>query len=173
MRYTTIIDITEIPEIYRNINARLIYLHMVLKSGYHDTDRDRTTLSIRSLASDTGITISATRHALSILQKAQLLSRTGDTWIVKKWLIQDTISARPKSSYNTVAADPQEVARKKAEEQEQFIRKVCRVLDGMTIEQVNQWAQELRSGKSLRHGGIQIKAIEENAKWIENYKRRA
>lgn len=173
MRYTTIIDITEIPDIYRNIHARLIYLHMVLKSGYHDNDRDRTTLSIRSLAADAGITISATRHALSVLQRAQLLSRTGDTWIVKKWLIQDTISSRAKSSNNTVAADPQEAARRRAEELEDYTRKVCKVLDGMTIEQVQQWAQELREKRSLRHGGIYIKATDENAAWIENYKKRA
>ena len=74
MRYTTIIDISEIQPIYRNVNARLVYLHLVLKSGYHDNDRDLVSISLRRIAAEVGLTLSATRHAISQLEKAQLLS---------------------------------------------------------------------------------------------------
>lgn len=97
MRYTTIIDISEIPLIYRNPNARLLYLHLALKSGYHDDDRDLVNISIRRLAMETGLTLSATRHALQQLEACQLLQRQGAAWIVKKWIGEQTITARPKT----------------------------------------------------------------------------
>ena len=56
MRYTTIIDIAQCPEIYRNINARLTYLHMVLTCGYHDNDKGLVRKSVRQLSAETGIT---------------------------------------------------------------------------------------------------------------------
>lgn len=97
MRYTTIIDISTIGAIYRNHNCRLIYLHMVLKSGYHDNDRDLIEISIRTLAAEVGLTISATRHALGILTRAQLVERQGELWHVKKWLIEENMTPRPKT----------------------------------------------------------------------------
>lgn len=97
MRYTTIIDISTIGAIYRNHNCRLIYLHMVLKSGYHDNDRDLIEISIRTLAAEVGLTISATRHALGILTRAKLVERQGELWFVKKWLIEENTTPRPKT----------------------------------------------------------------------------
>lgn len=97
MRYTTIIDITEYKALYRNANARLVYLHLVLISGYHDYDRDVSDLSIRNLAREVGLTISATRHALEVLQKYNLLARSGPMWMVKKWVVQAPITARAKT----------------------------------------------------------------------------
>lgn len=97
MRYTTIIDISTIGAIYRNHNCRLIYLHMVLKSGYHDNDRDLIEISIRTLAAEVGLTISATRHALGILTRAKLVERQGELWYVKKWLIEENMTPRPKT----------------------------------------------------------------------------
>lgn len=70
---------------------------MVLKSGYHDNDRDLVEISIRTLAAEVGLTISATRHALGVLTRAKLLERQGELWHVKKWLIEDMITPRPKS----------------------------------------------------------------------------
>lgn len=98
MRYTTLIDISEYTSLYRNHHARLVYLHMVLKSGWHDTDRDILDMSIRRIAYGTGLTISATRHALEVLQKAQLVTRQGPVWNVKKWTIQDQVTPRPKKN---------------------------------------------------------------------------
>lgn len=97
MRYTTVIDISELPEIYRNMTARLIYMHMSLKAGYHDSDRDLVTLSIRRVAAEVGVTVSATRHALHLLERAGLLTREGQLWRVRKWVEEQTITTRAKT----------------------------------------------------------------------------
>lgn len=95
MRYTTIIDITEIPAIYRNIHARLLYLHLTLIAGYHDDDRDICETSIRRLAADVGLSESAVRHSLRILQKARLLTFQDGIYKIRKWLPAAPISSRP------------------------------------------------------------------------------
>ena len=118
MRYTTIIDITEIPEVYRNHNARLIYLHLTLKSGYRDNDRDMIKISIRNLAIRTGLSVSATRHALTILSRNHLLSRAGESWIVKKWIIEDTITPRAKTRKQQRAQDAAQAQREQQEERQ-------------------------------------------------------
>ena len=97
MRYTTVIDISEISEIYKNSTARLIYIHMCLKAGYHDADRDLVRLSIRRLSADVGVTVSATRHALRLLERVGLLTREGELWRVKKWVEEQQITTRAKT----------------------------------------------------------------------------
>lgn len=97
MRYTTVIDISEISEIYKNSTARLIYIHMCLKAGYHDADRDLLRLSIRRLSADVGVTVSATRHALRLLERVGLLTREGELWRVKKWVEEQQITTRAKT----------------------------------------------------------------------------
>lgn len=96
MRYTTIIDISSIRAIYRNFNCRLVYLHLVLRAGYHDDDRDIADISIRRLAIETGLSLSSTRHALKQLLKSGLLQRQGLVWIVTKWVPGDEITPRPR-----------------------------------------------------------------------------
>lgn len=118
MRYTTIIDITEQPAVYRNINCRLLYLHLALRSGYHDADRDMIDISIRRLAMETGLTVSATRHALRVLETAQLLSKVGPLWHVKKWLLEDQISPRAKKQKQQADDIRATAARQEREEQE-------------------------------------------------------
>lgn len=108
MRYTTIIDISEYRYLYRNVNVRLVYLHLVLKSGYHDHDRDQVRISYRSLAADSGLTLSQVRHAIKILIKWHMLIRKDNTWTVRKWCQEQTITTRAKSSKE---------AKKKAQEQ--------------------------------------------------------
>lgn len=108
MRYTTIIDISEQRDLYRNVNVRLVYLHLVLKSGYHDHDRDHVKISYRSLAADSGLTVSAVRHAINVLLKWRMLIRKDDAWIVRKWCQEQPITTRAKSSKE---------AKKKAQEQ--------------------------------------------------------
>lgn len=73
MRYTTIIDIRDFPEVYSNKNAVLLYLHLCLRAGYHAEDRDIVDISVRRLAVEVGITYSAARHALSVLRKHKLV----------------------------------------------------------------------------------------------------
>lgn len=97
MRYTTVIDISEITEIYKNPTARLLYLHMSLKAGYHDVDRDLVRLSIRRLSADVGVTVSSTRHALHQLERVGLLTREGELWRVKKWVEEQQITTRAKT----------------------------------------------------------------------------
>lgn len=97
MRYTTIIDVTEVPSVYRNHNARLVYLHLVLKSGWHNDDRDLIEVSLRALSANVGLTLSATRHALGQLERSGLVRRQGTTWAVKKWIIDEPVTPRAKT----------------------------------------------------------------------------
>ena len=97
MRYTTIIDLSEFPAVYRNKNVRLVYLHLVLKSGYHDNDRDLIDISIRNLSYAVGLSVSATRHALHILELAKMIKRAGPLWHVRKFIIEQEITPRAKT----------------------------------------------------------------------------
>lgn len=119
MRYTTIIDISEIPAIYRNVNARLVYLHLVLKSGYHDNDRDLVRMSLRRIAAETGLSLSAIRHAVAQLERAQLLSRQGDIWFVKKWIIEQKISTRARTARQQKQIEIEAEKRRENEKREQ------------------------------------------------------
>lgn len=94
MRYTTIIDIREIPKVYRNKNARLLYLHLVLASGYHNEDRDLVDLSLREMAWQTGLTLSAIRNAIRALQVAHLITKEGDYWRITKFVLAQAIEKR-------------------------------------------------------------------------------
>ena len=118
MRYTTIIDITEYPTIYRNVNARLVYLHLVLKSGYHDHDRDLLTMSFRRLSAETGLSLSAIRHAINCLVKANLLTRQGELWLVKKWIIEQKISTRARTARQQKQIDIEAERRRQNEARE-------------------------------------------------------
>lgn len=115
MRYTTIIDITEMPAVYRNGHARDLYLYMVLKSGYHNEDRDQLRKSIRSLAIDTGMSISAVRHALRVLVNNGLLVPMPGGYLVTKFVIEKKITRR---AQNMTDQQLQERARERALEQE-------------------------------------------------------
>jgi DNA-binding transcriptional regulator YhcF (GntR family) len=95
MRYTTIIDIQQCPEIYRNVNARLLYLHMVLTCGYHDNDKGLVRKSVRQLAEETGITKSATEHALRQLSKMDLAKKIRGKLYVRTWIPEQPIT-KPK-----------------------------------------------------------------------------
>lgn len=137
MRYTTVIDISEITEIYKNPTARLLYLHMSLKAGYHDADRDLVRLSIRRLSADVGVTVSATRHALRLLERVGLLTREGDLWRVKKWVEEQQITTRAKT---------------KREMQEQ-IQRLERQRQQVILEQQHQEHQEYDPEQSTNSDG--------------------
>ena len=137
MRYTTIIDIREFPQIYRNDNAKLVYLHLVLISGYHNEDRDQTTISIRQISYDTGLTISAVRHSLKVLISAGLLSRNGITWNVTKFVLEKPISPRIRSEKKRSAAENLERERINKEEQNQREK-----------EEKRKYQEEIKAGKN-------------------------
>lgn len=54
-------------------------------------------ISIRNLARDTGVTVSACRHAIKLLTAAGLVTRTAGTWTVKKWVEEQQITTRAKT----------------------------------------------------------------------------
>lgn len=126
MRYTTIIDISEQAGVYRNKNARLIYLHLALKSGYHDDDRDEITISIRALAAAAGCTFSATRHALAQLEAAQLIARRGDQIIVKKWVLTREITSRTQATEQAAARRAADSAAQEREKEQRRLENTYR-----------------------------------------------
>lgn len=105
MRYTTVIDISEFPTVYQNINVRLLYFHLCLKSGYHDDDRDLLNISLRRLADEVGLTLSAVRHGLKVLQSCGLISINHSTISVKKWVDEKPITKRSKLNQAQKAKD--------------------------------------------------------------------
>lgn len=115
MRYTTIIDITEFPALYRNQAIRLVYLHLCLRSGFHDYDRDLSSLSIRRLAYETGLSFGAVRNALEQLAKFQMITRQGQLTKVRKFIMEQPISKR--------AQTKKQEAAQKAREQRQAIER--------------------------------------------------
>lgn len=137
MRYTTVIDIREFPQIYRNNNAKLVYLHLVLISGYHDEDRDQTPISIRQICYDTGLSLSAVRHSLKVLVSAGLLTRSGITWTVKKFVLDKPISPRIRSEKKRTAAENLERERIIKEEQNQREK-----------EEKRKYQEEIKAGKN-------------------------
>lgn len=125
MRYTTIIDISEQPAVYRNINVRLLYLHLCLKCGYHDHDRDIYDRSLRSMAADCGLTLSAVRHALHILEQAQLVIKVGGVWQVRKYIQSAAPTPRPKTKrqqHETDISQEREQANQERERQAEIER---------------------------------------------------
>lgn len=118
MRYTTIIDITEYPTIRRSRNAIYLYLYMALRAGWHDADRDLLDESIRSLAYRTGLTLSATRHALDLLTRAGLISRTGTIWKVTKWVPEQPVTSRPKTARQQAQIEAEAARRREREQRE-------------------------------------------------------
>ena len=102
MRYTTILDLRDWPLLYKNPNVRLLYLHLVLIARYEDTYKDWAKISIRKLAVDAGLTYSACRHALRVLEKAKIIRRR-DGWIcVAQWLKEPTVTKRQSTQVGSI-----------------------------------------------------------------------
>lgn len=119
MRYTTIIDITEVERVWHSMSARNLYLYMCLKCGYQDSNRDIMKVSIRNLAYRTNMTVSAVRHAIAVLQSSGLL-RVPEPghFIVTKWVPSERPGKRPKSSdIDPKAAEIQDRIREREERQ--------------------------------------------------------
>lgn len=167
MRYTTIIDISDMPEVYRNRTARLLYIHLALAAGYHDEDRDQVRQSLRVMALRAGLTLSAVRHALALLQRAGLVSKDGDVWKVKKWFVDTPPSPRRQPKDRRAAHEASSVADKYDDELRKWRENVERAVREMTRADLLAWLDELRDGRSLRHHGAQLTANERNIAWLE------
>lgn len=118
MRYTPIIDISENKTLYQNINVRLVYLHLVLKSGYHDYNRDMISISLRQLSNEVGITLGAVRHALEILTKAKMIYKKDNVYHVRKWIVEQKITSRATSKRQEQAIQNQKDREKENKERE-------------------------------------------------------
>lgn len=121
MRYTTVIDVSEIPTVYRNPNAVRVYLHLVLKSGYHDIDRDMVCISIRRLATSLQMTVATVRHALHVLEQSGLIRKVGPSWSVYKWIPEQPISPRQKKGQPL--RDSSSMAYERQLQQEAYMRR--------------------------------------------------
>lgn len=133
MRYTTLIDIREYPEVYRNHNVRLLYLHLVLACGYHDHDRDLVRCSLRNLANQTGLTVSAVRHALDVLRKWKLVRSRGSVHRIRKYVEDQTITPRAKSKKAAEELEARRMERAAQERREE--------LEAADLERRHQQAQ--------------------------------
>lgn len=150
MRYTTIIDIREFP-LYKNPACRTLYLHMVLASGYHETDMDQVTVSIRGLATQTGLTVSATRHALSVLMKAGLVRRQSGQLTVAKYVLQEGI---PKRARSKKEQQLQQLAREREQqEQERDLQRYHQAQKAISDSSVQELEEHLDRMKAARPNG--------------------
>lgn len=167
MRYTTIIDITEQAAVYRNKNCRLLYLHLALVAGYHSEDRDVVSLSFRQLAAGCGLTLSATRHALGILETSGLVKREGAAWNVTKFVV-----AAPPPPRTQKAARQGQQAKGIAEQYDQQIHEwaeqVKAAVRDMTRDELIKWRDELKEARSLCHRGVYLPANQRNIAWLES-----
>lgn len=116
MRYTTIIDVSAIPELYRNRNATFLYLHLCLKSGYHDYNRDAYKRSIRGLALETDLSVSAVRHSIKVLTRYKLITQKNGVWLVRKYIQDQTITPRKKKQ----SAKEQELVEERLRQQREL-----------------------------------------------------
>lgn len=133
MRYTTVIDITELEAVWRNPNASRIYIYMALKAGYHDTDRDLLQISTRVLGYRLNMTHSTVRHALHVLEKSGLITRQGEMFLIKKWVLQDTITERPKTKRLQKLAD--EAAERQRQDQQRELERAIETAQRQKLEQ--------------------------------------
>lgn len=162
MRYTTVIDISEIAEIYRNPAAVRVYIHMTLKCGYHDTDRDIYTGSIRRIMADLGLSLSAARHAIKVLQAHHLVRLQGGVYVITKYIPSEVITPRAKTAKQ--AAQQAETARRI--ETQQSIEAAHddnrRQLEAIWAQGKSSWMVFYENRQKLAQAGDQ-----EAAKWCE------
>lgn len=153
MRYTTVIDISDIADIYRNPAAVRVYIHMTLKCGYHDTDRDIYTGSIRRIMADLGLSLSATRHAIKVLQSHNLVRLQGGVYIITKYIPSETITPRAKTAKQ--AAQRAEAQRREAIQaaQEDTYERQRREREALQAQGKNSWMVYYESKAKLAQDG--------------------
>lgn len=170
MRYTTIIDITAAPHLYKNVNVRLVYLHLVLKSGYHDHDRDIVHTSFRQLSADVGITLSACRHAVSLLERYQMLKRQGDYWYIRKFIEQPVITPRAKTKRQKTT-EHQVQARVEADEaREREAERLRQERERLRSQGSNPWLEYYKARKTAAAAG-ELDAIDYCERYRAEYER--
>lgn len=162
MRYTTIIDVTEIPDIWRNPNVTRLYFYMAMRCGYHDDDRDQLRISIRNLAYAAGLTLSACRHALKVLQKFELVSPMEDHYQVKKFLLETKPTSRTQRSTGAGGT----IIEVEKSEQDLRLKAIKKAVKSCSRQEAVAWLDELQNGIVKTHYGAQIPATQEWIKWL-------
>lgn len=166
MRYTTIIDISEFPQVYRNHNARLVYLHMALKSGYHAEDKDKLKSSVRRIALAVGLTVSATRHALAQLEREKLITKTDSGWMVKKWVVE---SFPEKNQVKKKTAAQEERDRQEENSRQEWVDGLKKALMYSTREDLQKWLEALikaPKGQNVYYKGAKLWNCAEHIEWL-------
>lgn len=177
MRYTTVIDISEYPAIYRSTSARMIYLHLALKSGYHDNDRDLIDISIRRLAYDVGLTVGATRHALELLQREKIITREDTKWHILKWTViapptpRTQKTATKSINLHDITQDQKEQDARREQEKQQaaeaYRQRVLNAVRQCSKVELQQWLQDLEEGRQISHHNVYIKPNKDNIAWLQ------
>lgn len=166
MRYTTVIDISEFRATYRNLNARLLYLHLALKSGYHDDDRDLIATSIRRMASDAGLTISAVRHALATLERDGLVKKAEDGRLrILKWIVAEVPT--PRRQPKAAKGEENAIGDKMDKQVEEYRQKVLNAVRQSSKDELQSWLQELKDRRSLNHHGVYLAPNKDNINWLQ------
>lgn len=104
MRYTTILDLRDLPILYKNANVVRVYYHLVLIAGYEDRNKDWARISFRRLAAEMDITLSAAIHAIKMLERYKIITRKQGYIYVRKWLPEPTITKRQNQNVGSVDA---------------------------------------------------------------------
>ena len=179
MRYTTVIDISEFPAVYKNPNAVRLYIHMALRAGYHDDDRDLLARSVRQLSDDVGITKSAAEHALGVLGRAGLIAKDGTRWRVKKFVLEQKPTPRKQSNtgaavpgtptdYDAQAAELEQKARERELLEIEKTRRADEWFRAAGRDELEKALKALETSGSYRRGGMVIGATEKAIEAIKN-----
>lgn len=150
MRYTTIVDISGM-RCYTNKTARLLYLHLCLRAGYHTEDQDQVRCGLRPLAAELGVTFSALRCALAALRADGLVSYTEDGALLVKKFVQPVIAKTQKTRTATEGskeAEAQDNERRRLEDELARLRRWYR--DAMDRHDDTSAAQILAEAKKVR-----------------------
>lgn len=171
MRYTTIIDVTEIAEVWRNPNVSRLYFWLALKAGYHDDDRDIVRASLRSMAMATGLSLSAVRNAMKVLTRCHLVNIQGGGTMVTKFIMEQTISKRAKTKAQQEQQDAAQARREEQAKLDQQLREERRRRLQPTVEEEQERARLYEEYAKNPNSIVRKTYLSTYKTWYENYRR--
>lgn len=177
MRYTTVIDVTEIDDVWQNPNITRLYFFMALKCGYHDDDRDILRISLRNLAAQASLTLSATRHALKVLENAKLVTHEKEAWRVTKFVLEKKPMSRTQKTTAPMSASEEaaEKARAADMKKEEELRMKREFLHNASAAEIQTIIDKLNERKprptSVDNIVFYYREIENLTEWI-NFKKK-
>lgn len=156
MRYTTVIDLTEFPELWQNPNVVRLYYFLAMKCGYHDDDRDVIHISLRILAGQTNLTLSAVRHALKVLRLNGLVVVENDCFRVLKFVLERKVTSRTQKNTSatfSVVSDEMRMQEMKREEDkrkyEESIKKKNEFIKSLTLDELANVIAKIENAKGI------------------------